>query len=115
MKISAENNNTAILKELGQRIKRSRVDMQLTQAAFAKKAGIAVRTLSTAENGGDIRIDSLIRILRVMGNLENLNLLLPELTLNPEDYRVLGKERQRVSKQTAQKAHKVKWKWGDEE
>lgn len=113
MNIKADNNNTAILNELGLRIKRNRIDMQISQQEFAKRAGISTRTLSVAENGGDIRIENLLRILRVMGYIENLNLLLPELALNPEDYRVLGKERKRVSKK-ADKSN-GNWKWGDEQ
>ena len=113
MRISVENSNPAILKELGARIKRGRIDMQISQADCAKKAGISVRTLSVAENGGDLRVSNLLRILRVMGNLENLNSLLPELPLNPEDYLTLGKERQRVSKKSNE--NNKAWKWGDEE
>ena len=113
MNIKADNNNTAILNELGLRIKRNRIDMQISQQEFAKRAGISTRTLSVAENGGDIRIESLLRILRVMGYIENLNLLLPELALNPEDYRVLGKERKRVSSKSER--NNSNWKWGDEQ
>lgn len=113
MKISMENNNTAILKELGLRIKRGRLDMQLSQEDFAKKAGISARTLSSVENGDDIRLGNLIKILRTMGCVENFDLLLPELSFNPEDYRLLGKERKRVSRKTAVQDHH-QWKWGDE-
>lgn len=114
MKISFSNNNAAILKEIGIRIKRNRIDMQLSQRDFAAKAGVSVRTLSSAENGEDIRLSNLIRILRAMDYVENLNLLLPELSLDPESYRILGKERQRVSKKT-EKKNTSEWKWGDEE
>ena len=113
MKITIENNNTAILKELGLRIKRGRLDMQLSQEDFAKKAGISTRTLSGVENGEDIRLGNLIKILRTMGCVDNLDLLLPELSFNPEDYRVLGKERKRVSRKSDAKDHH-QWKWGDE-
>ena len=51
MKINSENNNAAVLSELGARIKRNRIDMQLSQQDFAAKAGISTRTLSAAENG----------------------------------------------------------------
>lgn len=114
MKITSENNNTAVMKEIGARIKRGRLDMQMSQKELAEKAGISARTLSTAENSGDIRLESLVRILRVMGHIENLNLLLPELLFNPEDYRTLGKSRQRVSKRNIQKINNG-WKWGDEQ
>lgn len=101
MKINSENNNSAVLSELGARIKRNRIDMQLSQQDFAAKAGISTRTLSAAENGEDIRLSSLIRILRTLNCLENLNMLLPELSFDPEAYRVLGRGRKRVSRKSA--------------
>ena len=114
MKISSENNNPAVLRELGARIKRNRIDMQLSQQDFAAKAGISTRTLSAAENGEDIRLSNLLRILRTLGCLENLDLLLPELAFDPEAYRTLGRERKRVSK-TSESKDTSEWKWGDEE
>ena len=114
MKINSENNNSAVLRELGARIKRNRIDMQLSQQDFAAKAGISTRTLSAAENGEDIRLSSLLRILRTLGCLENLDLLLPELAFDPESYRTLGRERKRVSR-TSESKYTSEWKWGDEE
>lgn len=114
MKINSENNNSAVLIELGARIKRNRIDMQLSQQDFAAKTGISTRTLSAAENGEDIRLSNLLRILRTLGCLENIDLLLPELAFDPESYRTLGKERKRVSR-TSEGKDTSKWKWGDEE
>ena len=114
MKINSENNNSAVLSELGARIKRNRIDMQLSQQDFAAKAGISTRTLSAAENGEDIRLSSLLRILRTLNCLENIDLLIPELAFDPESYRTLGRERKRVSR-TSEGKDTSKWKWGDEE
>lgn len=114
MKINSENNNSAVLSELGARIKRNRIDMQLSQQDFAAKAGISTRTLSAAENGEDIRLSSLLRILRTLNCLDNIDLLLPELAFDPESYRTLGRERKRVSRTSESKATS-EWKWGDEE
>ena len=114
MKINSENNNSAVLSELGARIKRNRIDMQLSQQDFAAKAGISTRTLSAAENGEDIRLSSLIRIIRTLGCLENIDLLIPELAFDPESYRTLGRERKRVSR-TSEGKDTSEWKWGDEE
>ena len=109
MKINSENNNSAVLSELGARIKRNRIDMQLSQQDFAAKAGISTRTLSAAENGEDIRLSSLLRILRTLNCLENLDLLLPELAFDPESYRTLGRERKRVSR-TSESKDTSEWK-----
>ena len=114
MKINSENNNSAVLSELGARIKRHRIDMQLSQQDFVARAGISTRTLSAAENGEDIRLSNLIRILRTMNCLENLDLILPELNFDPEAYRTLGRERKRVSR-TSESKDTSEWKWGDEE
>ena len=114
MKINSENNNSAVLSELGVRIKRNRIDMQLSQQDFAAKAGISTRTLSAAENGEDIRLSNLLRILRTLGCLDNIDLLLPELAFDPESYRTLGRERKRVSR-TSEGKDTSEWKWGDEE
>ena len=114
MKINSENNNSAVLSELGARIKRNRIDMRLSQQDFATKAGISTRTLSAAENGEDIRLSSLLRILRTLGCLENIDLLIPELAFDPESYRTLGRERRRVSR-TIESKDTSDWKWGDEE
>ena len=89
------------------------LDMQLSQQDFAAKAGISTRTLSAAENGEDIRLSSLLRILRTLNCLENLDLLLPELAFDPESYRTLGRERKRVSR-TIENNDTSEWKWGDE-
>ena len=114
MKINSENNNSAVLSELGARIKRNRIDMQLSQQDFAAKAGISTRTLSAAENGEDIRLSNLLRILRTLGCLENIDMLLPELAFDPESYRTLGRERKRVAR-TSEGKDTSEWKWGDEE
>ena len=114
MRIQIANSNAAILSELGGRIKRSRIDQQLTQQELATKAGVSLRTISVVENGGDLRLENLLRILRALGYLERLNSLLPELVINPEDYASLGKERQRVSRRRTESGKAGAWKWGDE-
>lgn len=114
MIIQTANSNAAILSELGTRIKRARIDRQLTQQALAAEAGVSLRTISVIENGGDLRLENLLRILRALGYLENLNTLLPELAINPEDYATLGKERQRVSRRRGEPQKTGAWKWGDE-
>lgn len=45
MRMTSENNNAMILKELGLRIKRNRIDMQISQADN-RKTGICVIVIS---------------------------------------------------------------------
>lgn len=56
MRIQTANSNAAILSEFGGRIKRARIDQQLTQQALATKTGVSLRTISVIENGGDLRL-----------------------------------------------------------
>lgn len=114
MRILSSNGNIAILSEIGERIKRARIDQRMTQQEFAKKAGVSNRAISMIENGGDFQIGTLINLMRALGYLENINNLLPELAINPEDYASIGKQRQRVSTRTKQIKKMSKWKWGDE-
>lgn len=114
MKIQIANSNAAILSELGSRIKRARMDQRLSQQELANQVGVSLRTISVIENGGDFRLGNLLRILRALGYLENLNALLPELAINPEDYATLGKERQRVSRRREKADKASAWRWGDE-
>ena len=65
----------AILIEIGQRVARRRLNMQLTQAEVAEQAGVAKRTLERLEAGHSAQMSSLIRVLRVLGALEELDRL----------------------------------------
>ena len=63
----------AALAELGHRLARYRLDRNLTQQALAKEAGIHKNTLVRLEGGGSTQSKSLIRVLRALGLLENLD------------------------------------------
>jgi len=51
MKISKTLADDAILAEIGERVTRRRLDLQLTQADVAEQAGVAKRTLERIEAG----------------------------------------------------------------
>ena len=59
MKISKEIGDKAIVRELGERLARTRLERNLTQAELAEQAGIAKRTLERIEAGGAAQLDSL--------------------------------------------------------
>jgi len=72
MKISNLLADEAILAELGERITRRRLDLELTQAAVAEQPGITRRTLERIEARHSAQLSSLIRILRVQDGLTGL-------------------------------------------
>lgn len=105
----------AILTELGQRIARRRLDLQLTQAEVAEQGGVAKRTLERLESGQSAQMSSMIRILRVLGAVEELDCLLPESGPRPMDLlQQKGKVRHRASKRRSSNDADKPWTWDDE-
>ena len=115
MKISNLLTDDVVIAEIGERITRRRVDMQLTQAALAEQAGIAKRTLERIEAGYSSQLSSLIRVLRVLDALPGLNSLVPETGQRPMDLLQRGgKIRQRASGKRTRKSAGEPWSWDDD-
>ncbi|MDH5515710.1 MAG: helix-turn-helix domain-containing protein [Gammaproteobacteria bacterium] len=116
MKISELLSDEAILTELGERVARSRIDLQLTQAEAAAQAGISKRTLERIESGASAQSSSLIRILRVLDLLPRLERMFPETGPGPmELLRHKGKARQRASTRGHSERPEGAWTWDDDQ
>ncbi len=115
MKISRLLTDEAILAEIGARIGRCRLDLELTQAAVAEQAGVAKRTLERIEAGHSAQMSSIIRILRVLDSIPGLDRMLPEARSGPMDLlRGKGKVRRRASRRRASARSEKPWSWDDE-
>lgn len=105
----------AALAEFGHRIARLRIDNEMTQAQLADAAGIAKRTVEHIEAGDSVQLTSLVRVMRVLGLLEALELILPPLTPRPMDYIARkGAVRRRVSHPRVREEPGPSWSWGDQ-
>jgi transcriptional regulator with XRE-family HTH domain len=118
MKIGPELADEAVLAELGRRLARTRLERNLTQVELGEEAGVGLATVQRLEDGQSARLSSLIRVLRVLGFLDALELLIPEPTPSPiERLKLQGKQRQRAahprSEDTSSSESKP-WAWGDE-
>ncbi len=105
-----------LLRDLGDRLTRYRLNKGLTQAALAEQAGVSKRTVEHLEAGDGIQLHSFLRILRHLNLLDNLDRLVPDPGINPLDaVRTQKRQRQRASKprQKADSAART-WTWGDE-
>ena len=92
-----ELSEPAILQKMGRRIRDYRMRMEMTQSELAEKSGVSMGTIVRVEQGNPISTLLLISILRTMGLLENLEVLLPELSISPLQMRKLqGKKVQRI-------------------
>lgn len=115
MEISDQLADEAILTEIGDRIARSRIDAQLTQADLAEQAGLSKRTVERIEAGGSAQLSNIVRILRVLGRLPSLDHVLPEATPGPmELLKRKGKPRQRASTRRPRDSSARAWTWDDD-
>lgn len=92
-----ELSDSIILQRLGSRIRDYRMRMEMTQSELAERSGVSMGTVVRLERGNTVSVLLLISILRTLGVLENLENLLPELSLSPRQMRKMqGKQIQRV-------------------
>ena len=92
-----ELSDPAILQKIGRRMRDYRIRMEMTQNELAEKSGVSMGTIVRVEQGNPISTLLLISILRTMGLLENLEVLLPELSISPLQMRKMqGKKVQRI-------------------
>ncbi len=128
MRISTLLTDDVILAEIGGRIARRRLELQLTQADVAEQAGIGKRTLERVEAGASAQLSNIIRIFRVLDLVEGLEGMVPDTQSRPmELLKRKGKVRQRASKPRdagqstqsgSESAHQIKepepWSWDDD-
>ena len=62
----------AIMEELGSRLKEYRIRKNLQQKELALNAGVSLDTIVRLECGSSISTEKIIRILRVLDMLENI-------------------------------------------
>lgn len=90
----------SIAEALGDRLKRARLNKNLTQNEVAQLAWISRRTVLNEEKG-DVRLADLIAILQALDLVDHLNLFLPEPPLSPiQLLKLRGKLRKRASGKT---------------
>ena len=112
MKITGNESEQTILRELGARIKQYRISLNMTQAELAEKCGVSSSTAVRLENGADLKISNYLKILGALGLLQNLDILIPEVQ---EDFKALyekKKTKQRVRSSAAKSPSN--WVWGED-
>lgn len=78
MQITSSLGDDAILRELGARIERVRLERNLTQQQIADEAGVTRASVANLESGAPTRLVTIIRVLRALGYVEALGQILPE-------------------------------------
>ena len=91
--------DTAIIEELGRRIKEYRLRKRYTQQELADRAGISLFSISKIEKGQPVSISLIITVLRALKILDNLEMFLPEIGVSPiELMKLKGKTPKRIKR-----------------
>ncbi len=113
--------DAALLTELGQRLAQLRLARNWPQHELATEAGLSLRTVSRIEAGEPSQTVNLLRVLRVLGLIDNLEALIPPPPVSPLlQLKLQGKQRKRASRRNQQPKPggstepRTSWQWGDE-
>ncbi len=110
-----ERTDRALLKEIGNRLARHRLNRNLTQEQVAHEAGVSKRTVVRLENGESSQLTNLIRVVRALGLAGGLDALVPPPQPSPvAQLRSREKERRRASPGTRRAKPSAGWTWYDD-
>ena len=70
---------------LGERLRRLRLNRNLDQCTTAEKAGISEKALRNLESGRGSTVTTLLRVLKALDHLQGIDMLAPEINVNPLD------------------------------
>ena len=93
-----EYSTPELVRLLGLRFKEYRMRCNLTQREVAEQSGIGLTTIHKFENGtaGNLSLSTFLLLLKVIGQINALDDLLPELPESPYLIRKENKKAQRV-------------------
>ncbi len=85
--------NLELQQDIGNKLRKLRLKRNMPRQVLADEAGISIGSVVQAEAGKDIRLSTLLSILRVLGGLDRAVNLIPSITLSPLEIIDHGKER----------------------
>ena len=75
-----------VRRRLGQKIRHLRLRQDFTQVSLAEQAQVSLTTLKRIEKGDISYFDSLMRVLRILGELDVFSPLIKEDEMSPNEY-----------------------------
>lgn len=88
---------------LGERVRRLRLARNTDQRATADKAGISEKALRNLEAGRGSTVETLLRTLKALDSLQGIEMLAPEVTVDPLGLLHASKPPQRVRRPRRQR------------
>lgn len=115
MKVTEPMTDDLLLKVIGERLAALRLARNLTQQQMAEQAGLGLRTVQRLELGAAAtQLSGFIRVCRVLGLVENLDLLLPPPAESPmAQLRQAGRKRRRATGRKKAPGTAKSWTWGE--
>ena len=98
MSISTFKTPEEILADLGDRVRRYRLNLNRDQLQTAERAGVSVRALRSLEAGEGSQLATFIRVLKSLDALAGLDALAPAPTVSPMAMLKRGREPQRAGR-----------------
>lgn len=83
--------------DLGEKLKRLRLNKNLDQKTLAARAGVSVRALRNLEGGVGTTVRTLLSVVRALGRESWLDTVAPVATVNPLTLTARAEKRQRAS------------------
>ncbi len=83
MKEEAFRTPEELQTSLGQRLRKLRLSRNLDQLTTAGKAGISEKALRNLEAGRGSTVETLLRTLKALDSLQGIEMLAPDVTVNP--------------------------------
>lgn len=82
--------------QLGSHVKTLRLRQELTQAQLAERADVALGAVKNVESGRGARINTLVRLLKILGRASWIDTLAPEVSIRPMQMLRSSRPRQRA-------------------
>lgn len=99
-----------VFLELARRIKKRRLNLNITQEELSNRAGVHVQTIKNFESGKTTTLLTFIQILRGFGDLNAFDSFLPDPGVSPiELLKLKGKERERASGNPKDNTNESAW------
>lgn len=75
-----------IYRKIGEKVKELRLRQNITQVSLAEQSQVSISTVKKIENGEIGSFDSLVRVLRILGELDIFSPLMRETEMSPNEY-----------------------------
>ncbi|MDE5882317.1 MAG: helix-turn-helix domain-containing protein [Muribaculaceae bacterium] len=93
--------DSEICRRIGKKIRTLRLQQNITQMSLAEQSQISVSSVKKIENGEIGSFDSMMRVLRILGELDIFSPLLKEEEMSPNEYLEFVESKKKLKRKRA--------------